>query len=187
MKYLIYLLFLYTTIGFGQQTIELCPGEQRIVTYFTDNIGVGINLWSINGETFVTNELNYVYRTYGTYTVKLIRENVLCRVEDSLIVNVIPCPQVIYWIPNTFTPDNDEHNQTFRPIFNEGIDVDGFYLVIYNRWGQIIWETNNLNGEWDGTYGGNKCSDGIYIWKLMFGVKNTDEKRIDYGHLTIIR
>lgn len=187
MKYLVYLLFFYSTISFSQQIIELCPGEQRTVRYFTENNGVGINIWSINGEQFIINELNYTYQTYGTYTVTLIRENVICRVEDSLIVSVIPCTQVIYWIPNTFTPDNDEYNQTFRPIFTEGIDIDGFYLIIYNRWGQIIWETNDINGQWDGTYNNIKCPDGIYTWKLIFGVKNTDEKRVEHGHLTLIR
>ena len=60
-------------------------------------------------------------------------------------------------------------------------------MTIYNRWGEIIWESNDSNVGWDGTYNNTTCPDGIYTWVLRFGVVDTDEIKQHYGNLTIIR
>ncbi|MFM7983691.1 MAG: gliding motility-associated C-terminal domain-containing protein, partial [Candidatus Fonsibacter sp.] len=104
-----------------------------------------------------------------------------------LQVVVTNCPGIIYWVPNTFTPDGNEHNQLFGPVITEGIDINGFIFTIYNRWGHIIWESNDPNGRWDGTYNGNMCQDGIYTWKIVFNVFGNDEKIQNTGHLSLIK
>ena len=187
MKYIIFILFFWTFTLLGQQTFELCPGVLKTVSYFSETSSVGTNIWSINGSNYIGDTLVYTFNQPGVYNIDLVRENVLCRVEESYNVTITPCIGVVYWIPNAFTPDNNEFNQTFRPIFNDGIDIDGFSFTIYNRWGQLIWETEDLNVNWDGTYNNTVCSDGIYIWNLKFNVKNNDEKRNDHGHIVIIR
>ena len=69
----------------------------------------------------------------------------------------------------------------------EGYDINGFKFLIFNRWGNIVWESYDPNGRWDGTYQGKLCTDGVYIWTLNFNVFGDDGKISDHGHLTIIR
>jgi gliding motility-associated-like protein len=60
-------------------------------------------------------------------------------------------------------------------------------MQIFNRWGEVVWESFDVNSKWDGTYGGTKCADGVYIWQIRFGVPKTDEVKEMRGHLTILR
>jgi gliding motility-associated-like protein len=70
---------------------------------------------------------------------------------------------------------------------SEGYDINGFNFTIFNRWGEVVWESNDPNGRWDGTFNNKMCTDGVYIWKLTFNVFNNDGKITNHGHLTIIR
>ena len=97
------------------------------------------------------------------------------------------CPQELIFIPNTFTPDGDENNNEWAPVFTSGFDPYRFELLVFNRWGQIVWESHNPQSKWDGTYNNSKCQDGIYFWTVTYGVEDTDERKQIQGHLTIIR
>jgi gliding motility-associated-like protein len=93
---------------------------------------------------------------------------------------------VLSFIPNSFTPDGNEHNQTWKFYFN-GIDEEKFDLYIFNRWGEMIWECHNPNDSWDGTYDGSPVKEGVYVWKVDFGVINTDERRSINGFINLMR
>ena len=97
------------------------------------------------------------------------------------------CPQEIIYIPNTFTPDGNEHNQYFLPVITSGVDLFNYKMTIYNRWGEVIWESLDPKSGWDGTYNNILCPDGSYTWVLEFKVIDTDEKKEYHGNLTIIR
>jgi gliding motility-associated-like protein len=188
MKLTIFILFfLISSVVLSQQSIELCNGESRTVTYYSNSTGDGTNTWTVNGLPFYTEELTYTFTTEGVYNIVIKRENGPCYVEESLQVTISECPGTIYWVPNCFTPDGNEHNQLFGPVMSEGYDINGFEFLILNRWGEIVWESHNPNGKWDGTYNGNWCTDGVYTWKLQFNVFGNDSKIVDHGHLTIIR
>jgi gliding motility-associated-like protein len=125
------------------------------------------------------------------YNIDLVRENVLCRVEESYNVTITPCIGVVYWIPNAFTPDNNEFNQTFRPIFNDGIDIDGFSFTIYNRWGQKVFERTNVdvnaqNQGWDGTLNGDLLSPDTFVYTMEATCDN-GEIVFFKGDVTLIR
>ena len=171
----------------AQQVFELCAGETKTVTYYSTATGDGSNIWSVNGLPFFSDELTYTFSNEGTYNIVVKRENGPCYVEQTLQVIVTECPGVIYWVPNCFTPDGNEANQLFGPVMSDGYDINGFEFLIFNRWGNVVWESHDPNGKWDGTYGGIKCSDGVYIWKIQFNVFGDDGKISDHGHLTIIR
>jgi len=188
MKYSLAILSIVVTLPlFAQQTFELCEGESKTITYFVQSNGVGENTWTINGQTYIGEELTYTFTESGTYNIVLKRENVICYDEETLQVIVNDCPGVIYWVPNSFTPDSDEHNQLFGPIMTEGFDVNDFTFLIFDRWGEIIWESHDPNFKWDGTYNGNMCQDGAYIWKIQFNVLGNDGRVENYGHVTILR
>jgi gliding motility-associated-like protein len=94
---------------------------------------------------------------------------------------------IILYVPNSFTPDGDMYNQSFEPVFTSGFDPYNFSMYIFNRWGELIFETHNAEIGWDGTYGGKYVQDGTYTWKIEFKPKNTDDKMVRYGHVTIVR
>ena len=85
--------------------------------------------------------------------------------------------QLIFYVPNAFTPDEDQFNQEFKPVFNSGYDVMTFHMQIFNRWGELIWESFDSNAGWDGSYGlnGSKVQEGTYTWKISFNPKYSPE------------
>jgi gliding motility-associated-like protein len=188
MKFIFFILFLFMSlVTSAQQLIELCAGETKTVTYFSTSTGDGTTSWLVNGIVYNTDEITYTYNNEGTYNIVVRRENGPCYVEQTLQVVVSECPGVTYWVPNCFTPDGNEHNQLFGPMMIDGFDINGFEFIVINRWGNIVWESQDPNGKWDGTYQNKMCTDGVYIWKLTFNVFGNDDKITDHGHLTILR
>lgn len=95
-------------------------------------------------------------------------------------------PEVILYAPNTFTPDGDEYNQTFK-VYMEGIDAYKFEMLIYNRWGELIFESKDLSFGWDGTYKGQVAPAGTYIWRIQAKDLFNDSKYIYNGHVNLIK
>jgi gliding motility-associated-like protein len=114
----------------------------------------------------------------------LVTNDFGCIAEYSNYVPVIS--DVVIFAPNTFTPDNDSYNEVWR-VYMQGIDIYNFNLLIFNRWGQIVWESNDIEVPWDGTYNGQPVPEGIYIWKIR--TKNPyDDNVYEYqGHLNVLR
>lgn len=102
-----------------------------------------------------------------------------CFAADT--VNIVYDP-VIY-IPNTFTPDGNEFNQSFRAIVQNSL---AFKMEIFNRWGELIYTVESLDDFWDGTYKGIICQDGTYTWKAT--VMDLNEiNHIYVGHVNLLR
>lgn len=69
------------------------------------------------------------------------------------------------YIPNTFTPNNDGLNDVFKPLCTNIIDLS---MDIFDRWGLLIFHTNEAEQGWDGTYKGTKCQEDVYVYKLQY-------------------
>ena len=108
---------------------------------------------------------------------------------DTMTQTVIVHPSLMIYIPNTFTPDGDQFNQTWLPIFSENVDPYQYDLTLFDRWGETIWESHNLSVGWDGTYGqdGLKVQDGIYTYKIVYKLKTTAKHELLTGHVNLIR
>lgn len=97
---------------------------------------------------------------------------------------------VVFFVPNSFTPDGDEYNNIFKPVFLEEYYGAEYTMMIFDRWGEVVFETHNLAYGWDGTYqtgGGKICQDGVYSWKIIVRKKGMDERITKTGHITLIR
>ncbi|NBQ20102.1 MAG: hypothetical protein EBU13_10895, partial [Synechococcaceae bacterium WB5_2A_257] len=84
----------------------------------------------------------------------------------------------------------DKFNQVFKPTFSTGVSTEGYEMVIYNRWGEVLFETHNMNVGWDGSYGieGLDCPTSTYTYKITFvSIGATFEKKIITGHVNLIR
>ena len=123
----------------------------------------------------------------NTYNVTLVAaSNLGC--TDTAYSTVKVLEELIFYIPNTFTPDGDTFNESFKPIFTSGLDIYDYHLTIFNRWGEIVFESFDVNYGWNGTYGnGPKVEDGVYIWQIEFGDINSDKKHTENGHVTVLQ
>jgi len=146
--------------------------------------------WISPGATALINNggsalISYPEGLTGTYPITLIvTTNEGC--SDSITLEIEVVPDVIFYAPNTFTPDDDEHNQTWSIVI-EGIDELNFNLEIYNRWGEIVWKSRDIRAEWDGTFGGKVVPEGAYIWTASYKERNNDGKKIYSGYINVIR
>ena len=96
---------------------------------------------------------------------------------------------LIYYIPNAFTPDGDLYNNSFKPIFTSGYDPYNYTLQIFNRWGALIFESNNPSIGWDGSYGlyGNQVQSGTFTYRIRFKVLKNDEYQVVVGHVNLVK
>lgn len=106
---------------------------------------------------------------------------------DSTSTTITIDDEQIYYIPNTFTPNGDEKNNTFQPIFTSGFDAQNYHFLIYNRWGVLVFESNNPAIGWDGTYGNKLLGNETFTWKLQFKEKMTEKEHYLTGHVNLIK
>ncbi|UKN01467.1 PKD domain-containing protein [Paracrocinitomix mangrovi] len=87
------------------------------------------------------------------------------------------------YVPNTFTPNGDSKNGTFRAY---GMAIDTYDMWIFNRWGEQVWHTQDINSSWDGTYNGILVKDDVYVWKIVCYDTEGGEHEL-YGHVTVLK
>jgi gliding motility-associated-like protein len=140
------------------------------------------------GSTEFSPTHEFPFEEGGSYVVELVATSPLGCIDSAYAtINIVE--EVIYYVPNTFTPDKDDYNEHFRPIFYSGYDPYDFTILIFNRWGEIVWESHDTSVGWDGTYGGEgrPVEDGTYTWKIEFKTNQTDERIMVTGHVNVIR
>ena len=163
--------------------------EIEEINFVNSSIGAVSYLWD-----FGDNSSSTVQNTSHTYTGAA--DNILVSLTassplgcfDIYEMTIVVLSEAIFYIPNTFTPDEDEHNQLWKPIFTSGFDIYSFNLQMYNRWGETIWETNDASAGWDGTYGidGLKVPSGIYNWTIRYGSKINDDTKQVNGFVNVL-
>lgn len=147
------------------------------------------NSWDFgDGQSSTVANPLHTYETgvAGEYLVELIvTTDAGC--SDTAYQVVIVNEQVIFYVPNAFTPDGDKFNQVFEPVMTTGFDPNDYELRIFNRWGELVFVSQNHSTGWDGTYGGQIAPEGTYIWTLVFGHEYRDERFSYKGHVTLLR
>ncbi len=146
-------------------------------------------LWNFGLALSETNWLNpkFTYPdTNGTYTIWLYATNEFGCIDSTarqIQVNIEP----IYYIPNAFTPDGDLHNNVFLPVFTSGFDPYQYKLLIFNRWGEVLFESRNAQVGWDGTYGGNLMQDDVYLYTIEYKSLTSGETHRIQGHVNLLK
>lgn len=136
--------------------------------------------WSTGDTTRVS-----IVRSHGTYIVASTNPP-RCTTVDTIRVNEY-CPPRVF-VPNTFTPDNDGHNEKFAPV---AYNVIGVELAIFDRWGEEIFLSTEHDGAWDGKAGGKVVPIGVYTWRYIYDPVLVDgslgNRETVYGHVTVLR
>ncbi|MDC3253163.1 gliding motility-associated C-terminal domain-containing protein, partial [Crocinitomicaceae bacterium] len=121
----------------------------------------------------------------GSYDVQLITTSEL-NCTDTMNYELIVFPEVLLYAPNAFTPDGDEFNQGWQ-VYMEGVDIYDFELLIFNRWGELIWESHDIDAPWYGTYDGKLLQQGTYQWTIRATDMLNDNKYEFNGHINLIK
>lgn len=163
---------------------------EPVVTFDNTSTGAVSYDWDFGDGSQINHEVSPSYtfpeNEPGTYDVELIAYSPLgC--TDTAYATIRVTEELLYYVPNTFTPDNDDYNPTFQPVFTSGFDPYDFTLLIYDRWGEILFESHNAAIGWDGTYGGEPTQVGTYTWKIEFKVTENDERIVEVGHVNLLR
>ncbi len=146
--------------------------------------GLGSYSWSPAVGLSCTDCLNpTVTASHDTTYVLTVITPAGCRTEDSVRIRVA-CVDDVIFLPNAFSPNNDNKNATFR-VRSYGLKSIN-YLRIFNRWGQLIFESNDIDKGWDGKINGVNAAPGVYVYD-MEGVCSSGEKIQKQGNVTLIR
>lgn len=141
----------------------------------------GFYTWSPDEYLSCINCKSPVSTTPGTltYEVEFVDENGCKAIDDVTIFF-----EGIIYVPNTFTPDGSGNNDYFFP---KGGNIVEYEMLIFNRWGELIFESDNFNDRWDGTYAnGLPCPDGTYVWKIIYEDVMGNREEI-VGHVNLLR
>jgi gliding motility-associated-like protein len=162
---------------------DICEG---LITFTDLSQGASSYYYNFDNNGFTSSTANFAhnYTTSGTDNpIQIVTNEYGCK--DTMILTVIIEPTSLY-IPNTFTPDEDEHNTLFRPITD--FEILEWQLRIFNRWGELVFQSNDYSIGWDGHFGEILCQDGIYAYDIQYRSCEQEQKKIEVtGHVNLIR
>lgn len=164
--------------------------DSPFVTFQNNNSGQNISVWNFGNGDIVESSASTIEYTYpfseGNYLVTLTVSNEFgCITVDNVTIQIKG--DVVFYIPNSFTPDGDEYNNMFTPVFTSGFDPANFEMNIYNRWGEVVFQTFDARKGWDGYIDFKRCPIGTYTYKILYKLPSTDEYRVVNGHVNLVR
>lgn len=165
-------------------TIE--EGDITFIDNSTDATSWSYNFGEYNNDLNTSTEQSptHKYLHTGYFQVwQVVSTDYGCK--DSSYTRVQVEAPFFFYVPSAFTPDHDGKNEYFCPS-GKGIDLTNYSLEIYDRWGAMIFHTNDLYECWDGTINGVRVPEGSYIYKIK--LKDQEYKTHDYlGDFVILR
>jgi gliding motility-associated-like protein len=136
-----------------------------------------------DGETGNARNPFHLYRRPGTYFVHYEAFTVGgCRSEwrDTVVVEPLEL-----FIPNAFTPNGDGVNDRFELLNLHGLE--SFELLIFDRWGVLVFESRSPSDIWDGTKDGVPVPEGVYVWRLTLREVGREGQQVRVGSVTVLR
>lgn len=164
-------------VNIGQDTV-LCPNGSPIILSDRANLGntAASYLWNTGERT-----PSIAARNIGTYWARVNIGN--CTATDSIFIY----KDCYVDIPNSFTPNGDGTNDYYLPRQLLSRSISEFKMIIFNRWGQKVFESATLNGRgWDGKFNGQDQPQGVYVYQIDVSFDNGAKEHYT-GNLTLLR
>ena len=149
-------------VNLGTDT-TLCEGDELVLSA---DLPFCTYRWQ-DGST----EPRYVVRQPGSYSVTAT--NLCYSHNDDIDIDYEPCAQEL-WMPNAFTPNGDGLNDRFLPIFSHPDEIEDFEMMVYDRWGSMVFLTKDMHTGWDG---GN-LPRGMYVWVIHYKSAREEEHTV---------
>ena len=163
------------------------PHTQFINTSSSDVVSL-IWYFNVDGQTSVLQNPEFTFpgERGNVYPVNLVVENSFgCK--DMVTKQVTVQDVITLYVPNSFTPDGGSENRVFQPVITSGVDPYNFRLLIFNRWGEIMFESRDYTKAWDGMYNNEIVEQGAYVWQIDFKETMSSVDRTYRGHVTVLR
>lgn len=163
--------------------------DNPTVTIFDNSVNTDSCSWYLNDQLLSQScgsDFTQMFPDLGSYEFIHYAYNAFGCI-DSSVFTIEVREGLIYYVPNAFTPDGDEFNNRFQPIFTSGFDPSDFNLQIFNRWGELIFESYDHQVGWDGTYHGKMAMTGTYTWTITFKDLYVDKRYELVGSVTLMR
>ncbi len=157
--------------------------EDLPITFQNLTIGGNTYLWEFgDGQTSTMVHPNNTYDVPGTYYVTLIATNSIgCK--DTIVKPITIQEEYWIYVPNTFTPDGDQFNNTFKASM---INIKETEVTIYDRWGLEVFHSTSIRWEWDGTYNDLLVPDGTYTYKIKY-ISRSNIEDVLIGHVNVLK
>jgi len=155
------------------------------VNFFNQSTGATSYQW-YNVNTMFSTQANptYIYQDAGTFLVTLIASNPQC--SDTISKYIVVEDEFFLFIPNSFTPNGDNLNDTFYPVMS-GPAPKAYSFMIFDRWGELLYKSDNPNEtQWNGFYKSELCKDDTYVWKLNYTSSKGKAKELT-GHVVLMK
>lgn len=166
-----------------------CP-EDAVPATNTSTGSIDTWRWTYGslGTSFLKDPPAFQFPTIGReikYTVTLIATNLSLGCSDSLKKVIAVLDHCYIDVPTGFTPNNDGLNDNFGP--HNALKADNYEFRVYNRWGQLVFESRNWRDRWDGRIKGVLQGTGTYVWMLKYTNRDTKKDVFKKGTVTLIR
>ena len=124
------------------------------------------------------------YKDYIQYwTILTVTDKHNC--VDTAMVLITVVPDVVIYVPNAFTPNDDGVNDVWLPVISNNSD-EIFEVVIYSRWGELIFKSNDPHVGWNGKHNGKLVEAGVFTYKITYG-DVFNKKYVKTGTVTVVR
>lgn len=169
----------------------ILTNDNPTVLFTSAALNAATAIWDFGDGTTLEsnqNEFDYTYPFVEdqTYTVTLNVESPEgCTAQSQVQIQIKG--GIIYYIPNTFTPDGDALNNLFTPVFTSGFDPQTFHMMVMNRWGEPVFESFDPKGGWDGKIDIYNAPEGTYTYIIDFKTMNSEEMKRVTGHVLLLR
>jgi gliding motility-associated-like protein len=174
--------------GFTMPDI-ICPEDRLEVVNTSTGL---IDTWSWKFDVIATStQKDPVAVLFPTinheayYTVKLKVTNNTLNCSDSTRKTLTVLDHCFIAVPTAFTPNNDGLNDTFSP--HNALKADNLIFKVYNRWGQLVFESENWRDRWDGKINGTVQATGVYVWMLSYTHRDTKKQVFQKGTVLLIK
>lgn len=167
----------------------ICPEDPlEVVNTSTGQISSWLWKYDVVGSSTVKDPPPFLFPTINReayYTVKLLAYNSSLGCADSARKTLTVLDHCLIEVPSGFTPNNDGLNDFFQP--HNALKADNYEFKVYNRWGQLVFQSRNWREKWDGKINGAYQTTGVFVWMLSYTHRDTGKQVFRKGTVTLIR